>query len=461
MANGFNTEVLRRSIGRDPRTLLEFANLPQVQSGPSSEAMIADIAGQTIKGIGQQILQAKKLDLDAQRTAAQIGIAQDTHALNIRKQEYAESSSSDNQLIEAIQKADYISVPDIINQFSDSPQGNKLKEIYGLSHSDLMSAYQEKEAFESYAAGRNIGEIISEEGGKRRLDNYMALNLDDARFNIKRDARIIGVVDEYNKNRGYYDLVSDKEQFKENFGLKDVDYALFEGLNPKQGQELLIVKLQQKNPAIDPKQFERNFTVIQAFNREIQTNEQSIRNFQDRIKIPATSPERVVNLEKRIENLTNVNAEKRRQINILTKPYQPSKKQKILDIVVSTKQETVDGKIFNVDFNKDGQEIQRTLSKEPVDPFEVKKAEKRISAEAAEKIPKDAFTKEDILSFFTDPEDRKLLNAKYLEMKNKSPDRSVNMNSPDFRNFLDGMGFFQKLRLRELGSRIDTLSVIR
>ena len=465
MANGFNTEVLRRSVGRNPRTLLEFADLPQVQPGPSQGAIIADIAGQTIKGIGQQILQSKKLDLDAQRTAAQIGMAQDTHNLNVRKQDYEENTSTDNRIIDSIQKSGFASAPDTIAQFSDTVQGDKLREIYEGAYSDLMSDYQEKEAFEEFAEKRSISDIIMEEGGKERLDSYMSLNLDDARFNIKRDQRIIGLVDEYNKNRGYYDLVSNKAEFQTIFGLDqepgagDADYSLFRGLNAKQGQDLLVLKLKQKNPGIDPLQFEQNFKVVSSLSREIQTNEQSIRNFQNRADSKVTLPAEVKLLKARIENLTSVNAEKRRQINILTKEYQPpaGAPKKILDAVVdSTKQEIVDGKTFNVDYNKAGQEIKRTLSE--ADPFKVEEAETKKRTKATkkrmEKIPDVKFTQQDLMDVFVSPEDRKKLTDKFNELKEQSKGGVVSAYSPEWKIFLDDMGFFGKLReLRNLRQR--------
>ena len=469
MANGFNTEVLRRSVGRNPRTLLEFADLPQVQPGPSQGAIIADIAGQTIKGIGQQILQSKKLDLDAQRTAAQIGMAQDTHNLNVRKQDYEENTSTDNRIIDSIQKSGFASAPDTIAQFSDTVQGNKLRGIYEGAYNDIKPAYEAKESFEEFAEKRSISDIIMEEGGKERLDSYMSLNLDDARFNIKRDQRIIGLVDEYNKNRGYYDLVSNKEEFQKIFGLDqepgagDADYSLFRGLNAKQGQDLLVLKLKQKNPGIDPLQFEQNFKVVSSLSREIQTNEQSIRNFQNRADSKVTLPAEVKLLKARIENLTSVNAEKRRQINILTKEYQPAGAPKtILDQAVhSTKQETVDGKTFNVGYNKAGEEIKRTIS-EAADPFEVKEAETKKRTKAIkkrmEKIPNVKFTNQDLMDVFVNPEDRQKLEDKFNELteKGKGLDKQgvVSAYSPEWKIFLDDMGFFGKLReLRNLRQR--------
>ena len=463
MANGFNTEVLRRSVGRNPRTLLEFADLPQVQPGPSQGAIIADIAGQTIKGIGQQILQSKKLDLDAQRTAAQIGVAQDTYALNVRKQEYEENTSTDNRIIDSIQKAGFASAPDTIAQFSDTVQGNKLREIYEGAHSDLMNDYKKKEAFEEFAEKRKIGDIIMEEGGKERLDSYMSLNLDDSRFNIKRDPRIVGLVDEYNKNRGYYDLVSDKVEFQKNFGLDDVDYSLFRGLNAKQGQDLLVLKLKDKNPTLDPKQFERKFTVVQSFSRDITAAVQEIRGKQERIKIPATLPKEIKELQLEIDELTKFVSGRRRQIDLLTNEYQTTgAPKKILDdnVVNSTKQEIVDGKTFNVDYNKAGQEIKRTLSeKEPADPFEVKEAKTKVVKEAAAKVPKDKFTMEDILAIYPSVEDREVLDAQFKKMMEEGTGLTKtgepNALSLVFRTFLQDKGFFEKLKQRRHSQAIE------
>ena len=332
-----------------------------------------------------------------------------------------------------------------------------------------MSDYQEKEAFEEFAEKRSISDIIMEEGGKERLDYYMSLNLDDARFNIKRDQRIIGLVDEYNKNRGYYDLVSNKAEFQKIFGLDqgpevgDADYSLFRGLNAKQGQDLLVLKLKQKNPGIDPLQFEQNFKVVSSLSREIQTNEQSIRNFQNRADSKVTLPAEVKLLKARIENLTSVNAEKRRQINILTKEYQPAGAPKtILDQAVhSTKQETVDGKTFNVGYNKAGEEIKRTIS-EAADPFEVKEAETKKRTKAIkkrmEKVPDVKFTHQDLMDVFVNPEDRQKLEDKFNELteKGKGLDKQgvVSAYSPEWKIFLDDMGFFGKLReLRNLRQR--------
>ena len=119
----------------------------------------------------------------------------------------------------------------------------------------------------------------------------------------------------------------------------------------------------------------------------------------------------------------------------------------------------MDGKTFNVDYNKAGQEIKRTLSeKESADPFEVKEAETKKRTKAIkkrmEKIPDVKFTQQDLMDVFVSPEDRQKLTDKFNELKEQSKGGVVSAYSPEWKIFLDDMGFFGKLReLRNLRQR--------
>ena len=57
--NRFNTDVLRRSVGRG--TLLDYAQLPDVQPGPSTGAQIADSLFQFLEGGADRVLKSKEL----------------------------------------------------------------------------------------------------------------------------------------------------------------------------------------------------------------------------------------------------------------------------------------------------------------------------------------------------------------------------------------------------------------
>ena len=117
----------------------------------------------------------------------------------------------------------------------------------------------------------------------------------------------------------------------------------------------------------------------------------------------------------------------------------------------------MDGKTFNVGYNKAGEEIKRTLS-EAADPFEVKEAETKKRTKAIkkrmEKIPDVKFTQQDLMDVFVSPEDRQKLTDKFNELKEQSKGGVVSAYSPEWKIFLDDMGFFGKLReLRNLRQR--------
>ena len=78
--NRFNTDVLRRSVGRG--TLLDYAQLPDVQPGPSTGAQIADSLFQFLEGGADRVLKSKELDLQAQMNAAQIDTTRQNLILN-------------------------------------------------------------------------------------------------------------------------------------------------------------------------------------------------------------------------------------------------------------------------------------------------------------------------------------------------------------------------------------------
>ena len=81
--NRFNIEPLIRSANRG--TLLDYAQLPDVQPGPSTGAQIADSLFQFLEGGADRVLKSKELDLQAQMNAAQIDTARQNLILNQNK----------------------------------------------------------------------------------------------------------------------------------------------------------------------------------------------------------------------------------------------------------------------------------------------------------------------------------------------------------------------------------------
>ena len=84
--NRFNIEPLIRSANRG--TLLDYAQLPDVQPGPSTGAQIADSLFQFLEGGADRVLKSKELDLQAQMNAAQIDTTRQNLILNQNKQEF-------------------------------------------------------------------------------------------------------------------------------------------------------------------------------------------------------------------------------------------------------------------------------------------------------------------------------------------------------------------------------------
>ena len=147
--NRFNIEPLIRSANRG--TLLDYAQLPDVQPGPSTGAQIADSLFQFLEGSADRALQSKKLDLQAQMNAVQIDTAQQNLKLNQDKNDFYENTTTDNRLIETIKESEFAISESTIDQMKDP----NLKKIYREGYNELKPIYNEKEAFEQYAEKKN------------------------------------------------------------------------------------------------------------------------------------------------------------------------------------------------------------------------------------------------------------------------------------------------------------------
>jgi len=375
VANQFDTEVLRRSLSRD--TLMDYARLPDVQPGPSAGVQAADSLFQFLGDNADRALKSKQLDTQAQFTAAQIDTAQQTLKLNQDKNQFYEDTTTDNRLLEGIKVSEFGAVEGTIKEISDP----NLKKIYQAGYDNLKSQYEEKEAFELYAEKKTINDIIQDKtnNGMARLDAYMGLNIDDARFNIKRDSRIAEMVKDYTDNKGYYNLVSNEEEFKRVFGIPEKDkasYLLYKGLSAKNGQDLIVQNLKAKNPNLDENRARNNINLVGNIQREIQNLISNKRTYMEMVTNTAFSKEQSKNarsqieiIEGRIELLTE-------QVKQISKPIKLgagattfTPEQEKNRIVSTQRVKDLDGKIYDVDYNSLGDPIgkRRFVSDAPLD----------------------------------------------------------------------------------------------
>ena len=314
MANGFDTEVLRRSLGRNPRTLLEFADLPQVQPGPSQGSMIADIASQTIKGVGQQILQSKKLDLDAQSKAAQIGIAQSTLDLNQNKFDFdkvqAEIQSADESILESpydITDALIHGTETVKSIYPEGPIGDRAREMMKLRREHIKPGIDWIRAFDERTRGMGLidildikediihpesGEIVATITGAQMLDRYSAIDVSDKGFNFSKTTQTADKYKDYSKHRKFYDLVADKDLATAAFGLSEGDYERLKAADPAEADNMLTTMLMNSNPRANPNYIKNMKERVATVQRVITANNQTISTLVAETREIKTLPEK-------------------------------------------------------------------------------------------------------------------------------------------------------------------------
>ena len=401
MANGFNTEVLRRSVGRNPRTLLEFADLPQVQPGPSQGAIIADIAGQTIKGIGQQILQSKKLDLDAQSKAAQIGVAQQTLTLNQDKfdfdKEQAEIKSAEDSILEApydIASSLIEGTSTVPSMFPDTEAGNRARDMMKIRREhikpdiDWMKAYGERTQgmglmdvlnMEEDIIDPQSGEVLATISGAQMLDRYAATTVDDKGFNFTKSTALLSQYKNYSEHRNFYKLVADEELAKKAFGLSEGDYDRLKAADPAEADNMLTTMLMTSNPRANPNYIKNMKERVATVQRVITANNQTISSMVSETKESKTHPARREQLsgkwdpvEKKWEKkgLIQILRDENEKLksDIMDSPqYQLSPDYKEKDTTVTSSGSLViGGKTFKVNYNAAGEEVGKRIEIENI-----------------------------------------------------------------------------------------------
>ena len=392
MANGFNTEVLRRSVGRNPRTLLEFADLPQVQPGPSQGAIIADIAGQTIKGIGQQILQSKKLDLDAQSKAAQIDVAQQNLTLNQDKFDYEKEQADIKFAEESILESSYDITSSLIDgtstvpsMFPDTEAGNRARDMMKIRSEhikpdiDWMKSYGERTqgmslmdvlGMKEDIIDPQSGEVLATISGAQMLDRYAATTVSDKGFNFTKSSALLTQYKNYSEHRNFYKLVADKELATAVFGLEDEDYDRLKAADPAEADNMLTTMLMTSNPRANPNYIKNMKERVATVQRTITANNQTISTLVAETRETKTLPakrtwivgeydyknKKWISIGE-IQRLRNEN-EKLKKSVMDSPQYQLSPDYKEKDTTVTSSGSLViGGKTFKVNYNAAGEEV--------------------------------------------------------------------------------------------------------
>ena len=468
--NRFNTDVLRRSVGRG--TLLDYAQLPDVQPGPSTGAQIADSLFQFLEGSADRALQSKKLDLQAQMNAVQIDTAQQNLKLNQDKNDFYENTTTDNRLIETIKESEFAISESTIDQMKDP----NLKKIYREGYDELKPIYNEKEAFEQYAEKKTINDIIQDKAGNGmgKLDAYMGLNIDDKRFNIKKDDRIVEMVKDYTDNKGYYNLVSNEESFKKVFGFPPEDkssYLLYRGLSAKKGQDLIVQNLKSKNTNLDENRARNNINLVGNMERTITNLINNKRTYSGMITNTAYTSKEKEKAQKQIDIIDDQIKILNEQVRQISKPiklgagattFTPEQEK---NRIVSTERVTdIDGKSYDVNYNSLGDQVGDRIfvPNAPVDTSTTKTDQTQVNLDTSRIINEQKKRQEELLnpntskfdslnSVLTADENRRIsskLNSIWIK-KGKPLDDNENpmlpWDNPAIVKMLDRFGYNKKL----------------
>ena len=224
--NRFNIEPLIRSANRG--TLLDYAQLPDVQPGPSTGAQIADSLFQFLEGGADRVLKSKELDLQAQMNAAQIDTTRQNLILNQNKQEFEETKYLIGEAEENLGEVSYEDAINYLNpenqddsMFPDNEAGRKAQKFWNERFASVKPQFDYVKKVNELTDGMDIIDILNIDhkvkgpdgkdisiSGEQMIDRYGRLMSGDSKINLAKKSALINEYEKYNQNRGYFQLVS-------------------------------------------------------------------------------------------------------------------------------------------------------------------------------------------------------------------------------------------------------------
>lgn len=385
MANQFDTEVLRRSLSRNPNTLLDYANLPDVQPGPSAGVYFAEAIGNLMEGAGDQFLKSKELDYKFQGQAIQGAIAQDTLNLNVDKLDFEKEVYDINEANEHIKEMGFEAVGKILNSedsgHPDTPRGRAEKSRLKIRYDEVKKEYDWAKSFEGKITGLDVTDIlkinepiyldpnnknvepIGYVTGSQMLDRYSAFQNPDKAFNAPPNPQALLKFKEYNDHRSWYDLIKDETLAKKVFKLGENDYQKLLAADPEEGDNMLTAMIMHNNPSANPNYVKNLKDQVIMNQGEIRGNNSTISNLvREYAEIKTTDARREVIAGKYNEDGELVEEgliHKFMKENERLKMGAPPAEEVKDKAVIQTGRLKIGDKIFEVGYNKDNVEVTR------------------------------------------------------------------------------------------------------
>lgn len=358
-----------------PKTLIEYANVEQPDYySPTPAEVVAAKLEQAAKTASQTFLESKRQNMQFQLQMEDRRIKREDATAKIeiaRRQMENQEDSSVANLINQSNPADDTAMKAAINAL----QNPTTKQIYSDYYTNTtIPTLRRKDFLEGELENKSVNEILkhtyeNKEGeiisGKQILDEYagMLKKKDSELISLNYDSGVQLKIEEYNKNRGVYDLVSSDILTKSvkdgGFGLEEQDVKILQGVvGSNELENTLIDMIKVKNPGrfntkLSEQTLKASMGMISSLNQSIEKNTAEINANTRQIAEDTTLPGDVLKFQESNQKLEQQSKVYRSQRNILMKQLNFPVGQKIVE-------RKIDGVRYNVTVNETtGDEISR------------------------------------------------------------------------------------------------------
>ena len=123
--------------------------------------------------------------------------------------------------------------------FPDNEAGRKAQKFWNERFASVKPQFDYVKKVNELTDGMDIIDILNIDhkvkgpdgkdisiSGEQMIDRYGRLMSGDSKINLAKKSALINEYEKYNKNRGYFQLVANKEELMERFGIEEEDYIL-------------------------------------------------------------------------------------------------------------------------------------------------------------------------------------------------------------------------------------------
>ena len=269
MANGFSADKILSEVRRDPRNLLEFADITPRPRQVTTAELITNTLDSAFERAGETYIQAQQINAGIEGKQIEAGLQRERLDLENKRFQTTEDRKTDNILFESIKDVDIKTqagvetVQRIIGEISDP----RFSRVLGDQLSTAKVDAQKYNAYEQIFQGKDISEILTgnfvlngeEKSGKAILDEYIGMKATGAGiFGVGKDASAVEKFTKYRNNADYYDYAYGKYNITDKkgavtkidnlsrFGFDSQEINAVRALMPKDGSALIKKKLTEK-----------------------------------------------------------------------------------------------------------------------------------------------------------------------------------------------------------------------